>query len=33
MRKEQVFSLMKGVYSRDRHMGETRKFRECERVS
>jgi len=33
MRKEQVFSLMKGVYSRDRHMEGTRKFRECERVS
>jgi len=31
MRKGQVSSLIKGIYSRDRHMGRTRKPREYEK--
>ena len=32
MRKGQVSSLIKGVYSRGRHIERTRKSRECEKA-
>ena len=31
--KIKVFSKMKGVYSRRRHLGGVRKFEECKRLS